>query len=125
MLRNRLRLLSSLASAPEISTDRLIQIISESRKVPIGKITDHFDKHMKQIFSRDSAQVSRAVLLDSAEGKLQIPEKIREQILAGLVNNFETLSRSEVLLVPRLLRRLPATMMASESEDRLFELSRE
>lgn len=122
MLRNRLRLLSSLASAPEISTDRLIQIISESRKVPIGKITDHFDKHMKQIFSRDSAQVSRAVLLDSAEGKLQIPEKIREQILAGLVNNFETLSRSEVLLVPRLLRRLPATMMASESEDRLFEL---
>ena len=121
MLRLQRRLLSAAVGSPEISAQRLVEIIGQSDKVPVGRITDHFDKHMKHVFMTDSLIVSQSLLAAESETKLQLPEKVREYILCGIGKNFESLNRAEILSIPRLLRRLPQTPMASESEDSLFE----
>lgn len=125
MFRSRWGLLSSSAkSVPEIAPERILQILTNSHVVPVGKLTDHFDKTVKSFFSsQDNKRSLVASLLtgDVIELKMKVPEKVRENILIAISEQFDSLNTGELVRIPSLVRRLPATMISSESEDLLLE----
>lgn len=124
MFIRRLVLLESEKVAANVTAERLAEIIAKSGSVPIGLITDHFDKNVKRIFSdlSESKLIVHSVLQQTdAQSKLKIPEKIKEYLTGAIVKNLDDLRLDETLRIPHLLRRLPNGIMASDSEDRLLE----
>ena len=117
-------LVRALSTAP-IEATRLAQIIVNSDKVPIGKITDHFDEQVKDFFKQSANKRSlvNGLLNDSLLDKerLRVPSKIRENILSSVLEEFASLSPAEIQNIPVLIRKLPQTMMSSDQEDALFE----
>jgi hypothetical protein len=100
-------------------------MVVNSDKVPIGKVTDDFEKKFRSYFVDPMNQ--RRIATDllntplSDEGRFRVPQKIREEILQSILNNFDSLNATEISNIPRLIRRLPQTMISSETEDALFE----
>jgi hypothetical protein len=106
------------------SSDRLTNIIVNSHKTPIGKVTDHFDKHLKDFFLQAENQKSLCEVLlrlDSEVGRLRVPPRVREGVLISISKMLESLSDSQILSIPRLLRRLPQEMVSCAEEDDVFE----
>jgi hypothetical protein len=107
-----------------VESSRLAEIITNSDKVPVGNITDNFEKQIKEFFSdSDNQKTIASELLNNqnAEGRLRVPSKVRESIISSILENFASLTRTEILAIPTLIKRLPQTMMSSDQEDALFE----
>jgi hypothetical protein len=125
MFRSRWSSLGSTSrSVPDITPDRILGILTNSHVVPLGKLTDHFDKNMKSYFSSQENKrslVSALLAEDVIEQKLKVPKKVRENILMAVSERFDSLNTGELVRIPSLLRRLPKTMMSSESENALLE----
>lgn len=125
MFRSRWSSLGSInRTVPDITPDRILGILTNSHVEPLGKLTDHFDKNMKSYFSSQQHKrslVSALLTEDVAEQKLKVPEKLRENILMAVSERFDSLNTGELVRIPSLLRRLPRTMMSSESENVLLE----
>ena len=109
--------------AGSVSAEKLAGIILKSGTDPMGRITDHFDKNVKSIFSNplEANFVSLTVLRDGTPGKLKIPPKIKEKVVSALLESFNDLSLKDISAIPNLFKRFPASFLVSEAEDLLFE----
>ena len=101
--------------------EQIRSIIVNADKNAIGRVSDDFDKSLKSFFDEEANR--RTIALDLMKstgdsGRLTVPEKIREEIIVSLLKNMDEI---HLVSIPRVLRRLPQTMMASDNEDKVFE----
>ena len=104
----------------KMTVERLCEIIVKSGSVPIGRITDQFDKEVKGIFgdSFRAKEISLFVLRPSSE-KLKLPPKMKNLVFDAVLQNIESLSFTEILAIPHFLKRIRAS--TGDSENRIFD----
>jgi hypothetical protein len=101
--------------------ERVAEILINSDTVAVGKITDDFEKNVKSFFQDSALTRSTICSLLEKDEKLKIPLKIREMIVSSILSHFQSLSGKELVRIPSLIRRLPSTIISSETEDKLIE----
>lgn len=123
-MRSMRRFCSTPSVTLKISADRLVAIIAGSHASPVGRITDDFDKTMKELFAQKETQtlLANSLLTDVGETRFRIPSKMREYMLSSVADSFESLTAGQVMSIPVFLRKLPKTLMSSAAEEKVFEL---